>query len=343
MGKAKVAFEKSRGLVLRHHAFKTDGAAQRGLWRARPGCFGARAVVEAAASQPLTKISFAVPSGATDCAVHVFGDTKRHPYWQGRTYTPEPATVAELKQVMRAIGFDRVVVVQASTYGTDNSCVIDSIRELGSGARGVAVIDEKTTEAALDDMHRGGVRGIRLSLGNEGGTDPAATRQRLRVAAERMKNRKGWSMLISGSPATFAVVRDEIASVTVPIVIDHFGEPRVGDGVGQPGFVTVLDLVKSGKAYVKLSNADNLAQQTDLSDMTPYAKALIAANPERIVWGTAWPHPSAGTVPGRKSTDLAVHRAVDDGRVMNMLPVWAPDAAVRKMILVDNPARLYGF
>ena len=110
--------------------------------------------------------------------MHVFGDTKRHPYWQGRTYTPEPATVAELKQVMRAIGFDRVVVVQASTYGTDNSCVVDSIRELGSGARGVAVIDEKTTEASLDDMHRGGIRGIRLSLGNQGGTDPAATRQR---------------------------------------------------------------------------------------------------------------------------------------------------------------------
>ena len=297
----------------------------------------------AAASQPSTKVSFAIPPGATDCAVHVFGDTKRHPYWQGRTYTPEPATVAELKQVMRAIGFDRVVVVQASTYGTDNSCVVDSIRELGSGARGVAVIDEKTTEASLDEMHRGGIRGIRLSLGNQGGTDPAAARQRLRAAAERMKNRKGWSMLISGSPATFEVVRDELVGVTVPIVVDHFGEPRVADGVGQPGFTTVLNLVKSGRAYVKFSNADTLAAKPDMSDLTPYAKALIAANPERIVWGTAWPHPSAGTVTGRKPTDLAVHRAVDDGRVMNMLPVWAPDAAIRKMILVDNPARLYGF
>lgn len=314
-----------------------------GVMAGAAGMLRRTGVVEGAASQPVTKINFDVPSGATDCAVHVFGDTKRHPYWQGRTYTPEPATVAELKRMMQAIGFDRVVVVQASTYGTDNSCVVDSIRELGSGARGLAVIDEKTTEASLDEMHRGGVRGIRLSLGNQGGTDPAATRQILRAAAERMKKRKGWSILISGSPATFAVVRDEIASVTVPIVIDHFGEPRVEDGVGQPGFATVLGLVKSGKAYVKLSNADNLARKPDLSDVTPYAKALIAANPERIVWGTAWPHPSAGTVPGRKSTDLAVHRAVDDGRVMNMLPIWAPDASLRKMILVDNPARLYGF
>lgn len=300
-------------------------------------------IVEAAASQPQTRINFEVPAGATDCAVHVFGDLKRHPYWEGRTYTPEQATVAELQRFLKALRVDRVVVVQASTYGTDNSCVVDSIRQLGSGARGVATIDDKTTEAALDAMHRGGVRGIRLSLGNQGATDPAGVRQRLKGAAERMKNRSGWSMLISGSPATFEIVRDELAAVTTPIVIDHFGEPRVADGVRQPGFVTVLDLVKSGRAYVKLSNADVLSSKADLSDVTPFAQALIAANPQRVVWGTAWPHPSAGAVAGRKATDLAVHRQVDDGRVMNMLPVWAPDAGVRKMILVDNPARLYGF
>jgi len=105
----------------------------------------------------------------------------------------------------------------------------------------------------------------------------------------------------------------------------------------------VLNLVKSGKAYVKLSNADTLTMQPDLSDVTPYAKALIAANPRRVVFGTAWPHPSPGPVAGRKSTDLALHRQTDDGQVMNMLPVWAPDAATRKMILVDNAAALYDF
>ena len=314
-----------------------------GLMAGASGMFRHAGTAHAIAAQPGTKVSFDVPPGATDCAVHVFGDAKRHPYWAGRTYTPEPATVAELKQVMQALRLDRVVVVQASTYGTDNSCVVDSIRELGGGARGVAVIDEKTTEASLDDMHRGGVRGIRLSLGNQGATDPATARQRLKAAADRMKNRKGWSVLISGSPATWEALRAELAAFAVPIVIDHFGEPRVADGVGQPGFTTVLNLVKSGKAYVKLSNSDTLTNQPDMSDVTAYAKALIAANPQRIVWGTAWPHPSAGAVPGRKPTDLALHRPTDDGRVMNMLVVWAPDAAVRKMILVDNPARLYGF
>jgi predicted TIM-barrel fold metal-dependent hydrolase len=299
--------------------------------------------VHAAAAQPHTKVSIVVPPGATDCAVHVFGDTTRHPYFEGRTYTPEPATVAELKQMMRALGVERVVVVQASTYGTDNSCVLDSIRELGRGARGVAVIDDKTTEASLDEMHRGGVRGIRLSLGNQGATNLAAAKQRVKAASDRLKNRKGWSVLISGTPETWDALRVELAGLALPIVIDHFGEPRVGEGVGQPGFAAVLSLVQSGKAYVKLSNAETLAARPDLSDVTPYAKALIAANPQRVVWGTAWPHPSAGAVPGRKPTDLAVHRQTDDGRMMNMLAVWAPDAAMRKTILVDNAARLYGF
>ena len=266
----------------------------------------------ATASQPRTKVNFQVPSGATDCAVHIYNDPKRHPFFEGRTYTPEPATVPELKQMMRALGFDRVVVVQASTYGTDNTIVIDSIRELGPGARGVAVIDDKTTEAALDDMHRGGVRGIRLSLGNLGVTDLAAARDRVKTASDRMRNRQGWSILISGSPETWHALRVELAAVSVPIVIDHFGEPRVADGISQPGFTAVLSLVKSGKAYVKLSNADTLTRQPDLSDVTPFANALIAANPQRIVWGTAWPHPSASGVPGRKPTDLALHRQTDD-------------------------------
>jgi predicted TIM-barrel fold metal-dependent hydrolase len=314
-----------------------------GLLAGASGLFPQGGTAHAAASQPRTKVSFDVPPGATDCAVHVYGDTKRHPYWEGRTYTPEPATVAELQQVMRALHLDRVVVVQASTYGTDNSCVVDSIRELGAGARGVAVIDDKTTETSLDEMHRGGVRGIRLSLGNQGATDLAGARHRVKTAAERMKKRNGWSVLISGSPATWEALRVELAAVPVPIVIDHFGEPRVPDGVAQRGFTTVLDLVKSGKAYVKLSNADILAQRPDFSDMTPYAKALISANPQRVVWGTAWPHPSAASVPGRKPTDIARHRQTDDGQVINMLAVWAPEPALRKMILVDNAARLYGF
>src|SRR5687768_12200752 len=174
-----------------------------GLLAGVSGMFRLDGTAHAAAAQPRTKVSFHVPPGATDCAVHIYNDPKRHPFWEGRTYTPEPATAPELKQVMRALGVERVVVVQASTYGTNNTIVIDSIRELGPGARGVAVIDDKTTDASLDDMHRGGIRGIRLSLGNQGVTDLAGARQRVKTAGERTKTRKGWSILISGSPATW--------------------------------------------------------------------------------------------------------------------------------------------
>ncbi len=297
-------------------------------------------VVHAAASQPSTKVTFDVPPGGVDCAVHVF-DPKRFPYWQGRTYTPEPATVAELRQVLQALKLERVVVVQGTPYGTDNSCVVASVRELGSRGRGVAIIDEKTPEAALDDMHQAGVRGVRLSL--NAAADPATARQRLKMTVDRLKTRKNWSLQLSANAATYEILRDELMALPMTLVVDHFGQVQVSEGVGQRGFGTVLELLKSSKAYVKISNADSFATRPDLSDVTPYAKALIAANPQRVVWGTAWPHPTAGNVEGRKPTDLAPHRQADDGRTMNMLPVWAPDAATRRMILVENPARLYGF
>lgn len=304
--------------------------------------FAASRVVEAIASQPSTTVSFDVPPNGCDCAVHVF-DPKRFPYWDGRSYTPEPATVAELRQFLKALRLDRVVVVQGTPYGTDNTCVMASVRELGPRGRGVAIIDERRAETSLDEMHAAGVRGVRLNLGNVATTNPATARQRLAMTVERLKTRPGWSLQLSAQTATYEILKSELMSLPMPLVIDHFGEARVADGLGQRGFPAVLELVKSGKAYVKISNADNLAQRPDLSDLTPFAKALVEANPQRVIWGSAWPHPTAGTVEGRKPTDLAVHRPVDDGRAMNMLPVWVPDAAARKAMLVDNPARLYGF
>ncbi len=293
----------------------------------------------ATASQPVTKVNFDVPPNATDCAVHVY-DPKRFPYWQGRSYTPEPATLTELRQFLQTLKLDRVVVVQATSYGTDNACVVASIRELGSRARGVAIIDEKTPEASLDDMHQAGVRSVRLTL-NNATSDPAAARQRLKMTVDRLRMRKNWSLQLSANAATYEILRDDLVAMPMTLVVDHFGQVQVADGLGQRGFATILELVKSGKAYAKISNADSLARQPDMSDVTPFAKALISANPQRIVWGTAWPHPTPGAA--RTPTDLSPHRQVDDGRAMNILPVWVPDAATRRMILVENPARLYGF
>ncbi len=290
--------------------FSRRDAIVSGLMAGAAGILARNGIVIAAAPQPRTKVSFDVPAGATDCAVHVFGDPRRYPYWEGRTYTPEAATVADLRQFLKTLRLDRVIVVQATPYGTDNSCVMGSLRELGTGARGVAIIDEKTTDASLDEMHRAGIRGIRLNIGNLGATDPAAARQRLKIGLDRTRNMKSWSVQISATAATFEALRDELSVMTAPIVVDHFGGVTAEGGMNQPGFATILNLVKSGKAYVKISNAESVSRQPDLSDLAPYAKAFVSANPQRVVWGTAWPHPTAGSVPGRKPTDLARHRTV---------------------------------
>jgi predicted TIM-barrel fold metal-dependent hydrolase len=139
-------------------------------------------------------------------------------------------------------------------------------------------------------------------------------------------------------------IKDLVAASPVPVVFDHFGGAQAELGLSQPGFSELLDLVKSGKAHVKISGAYRSSKQApDYSDMVPLAQALIAANAERIVWGSDWPHPDSTITPGRKATDLAPLYQIDDGRLFDQLPVWAPDAAIRKAILVDNPARLYGF
>jgi predicted TIM-barrel fold metal-dependent hydrolase len=130
----------------------------------------------------------------------------------------------------------------------------------------------------------------------------------------------------------------------VPVVFDHFGGAEARLGVDQPGFTDLLQLVQSGKAYVKISGvyrASSLAP--DYGDAAPLARALIAANPDRILWGTDWPHPNSVTPAGQKPTEVTPLLQIDDGRLLNQLPVWAPDAAIRKRILVENPARLYGF
>ena len=158
-----------------------------------------------------------------------------------------------------------------------------------------------------------------------------------------MKSRN-WHVQMNTNLAKIAALKDVVAASPVPVVFDHFGGARAELGPHQPGFADLVELVRSGKAYVKISAAyrvSNLAP--DYADVVPLAKALIAANPERVVWGTDWPHPNAVTPPGRKPTDVTPLLQIDDGRLLNQLPVWAPDPGIRRQILVDNPVRLYRF
>jgi predicted TIM-barrel fold metal-dependent hydrolase len=161
---------------------------------------------------------------------------------------------------------------------------------------------------------------------------------------ERIKGRSKWHIQVYTRLSVIEGIKDLVMAAPMPTVFDHFGGAQGPLGVSQPGFDTLLTLVRTGKAYVKISAPYRSSTKApDYPDVAPLAKALIAANPQRMLWGSDWPHPDSAQVSGRKFTDIAPLQQIDDGRVFNQLPVWAPDAAVRKTILVENPARLYGF
>ncbi len=281
------------------------------------------------------------PPGACDCHVHIFGDAARFPFVDSRTYTPPPATIDQLRAMHRSLGIERVVIVQPSVYGTDNSCTLDAIRQLAPRARGIGVIATRTPEAELRLLRAGGIAGIRVNLGTAGITDVEIALQRLRAALVRAVD-LNWHVQVFTQLSVIQAMRDDVLASPVPVVFDHFGGARAPLGIAQPGFDVLLDLVAKGKAYVKISAPyRSSAQGPDYADMAPLAKALIAANPDRILWGSDWPHPD--TASGRKPAAISPFLPIDDLRVFEQLTVWAPDAAVRRRILVDNPARLYGF
>jgi predicted TIM-barrel fold metal-dependent hydrolase len=296
-----------------------------------------------AAAQPSTPVNFDVPAGACDCHTHIHGDPEKFPFFPGRVYTPEPASPEEMAALHKALHIDRVVIVTPSVYGTDNSATLFGMKARGANARGVAVIDDNTPDGDLDAMNQVGIRGIRLNLATGGMGDPGVGRLGFQAAIERVKTRN-WHVQLFTSLAMISAIKDVVADCAVPVVFDHFGGARAALGPEQPGFADLTDLVRTGKAYVKISGAYRASKLApDYPDAAPLARALIAANSDRIVWGTDWPHPDSVTPPGRKPTEVTPLFQIDDGRLLNQLAVWAPDAAIRKKILVDNPARLYGF
>jgi predicted TIM-barrel fold metal-dependent hydrolase len=299
--------------------------------------------VLATAAQPSTPVNFDVPAGACDCHTHIHGDPEKFPFFSGRVYTPELASPEEMSALHKALHIERVVIVTPSVYGTDNSATLFGMKARGATARGVAVIDDKTPEGDLDAMGKAGIRGIRLNLATGGVSDPAVGRPRFQAAVERVKNR-GWHIQLFTSLAMISAIKDLVAASPVPVVFDHFGGAQAALGPEQPGFSDLLELVKSGKAYAKISGAYRASKLgPDYADAAPLARALIAANSDRIVWGTDWPHPDSVTPPGKKPSDVTPLFQIDDGRLLNQLPAWAPEASIRKKILVDNPAQLYGF
>lgn len=281
----------------------------------------------------------ATPQHACDCHTHIFGDPVRFPFFPGRTYTPPPALPEQQAKLHAALHIQRVVIVTPSVYGTDNSATLYGMKYRGANARGVAVIDDKTSAAELDRLTKAGIKGMRLNLATGGTTDPATGRKLFQTAQAKAKS-LSWHVQMFTSLAVISGIKDLVLNSDVPVVFDHFGGAKAADGLNQPGFSDLLDLLKSGHAYVKISGAYRASTQApNYPDVIPFAKALIAANPDRILWGSDWPHPNT-TGSANTITPLL---PIDDTRLFNQLPVWAPDAAIRHKILVENPQSLYGF
>jgi predicted TIM-barrel fold metal-dependent hydrolase len=299
-------------------------------------------------SEPILGVShtppnFDVPQNACDCHVHVFGPDQRFPFWPGRTYTPGAASIEQLEALRRVLRIDRVVVVHPSPYGADNAVTLDAMRVLGARARGVAVIDEATTDAMLDDMHKAGVRGVRVNLESAGESNPAVAKRLLQWAAERVAP-LGWHVQTYAKLSVIAALHETIMALPVALVIDHFGRAEAALGPDQPGLDVIYALLKCGKAYVKVSGAYRISQAPDFADVAPIARAMIKANPDRIVWGSDWPHPGGGK--GRVTRDLTTiepFQPIDDGAALNRLNAWCDSREQLEKILVGNPVRLYGF
>ncbi len=277
------------------------------------------------------------PANACDTHTHIFGDFARFPFWSGRTYTPPPALPAAMAAMHKRLGVTRVVIVTPSVYGTDNSATIFGLRARGKTARGIAVIDPKIPDAELDKLHAEGFRGVRLNLATAAAIGATEARDRFKATIARLP-RLNWHLQIYVRPADVTTFKDLILAAPVPVVIDHVGGAEQSRGLTQPGYSDLLDLVRQGKAYVKITH--RFISQGNSPDL---AQPLIAANPSRVLWGTDWPHTDSDPHPGRKPTDLSPFQPIDDQALLRRFESWVPDAATMTKIMTDNPARLYAF
>lgn len=284
----------------------------------------------------------ALPAGTTDCHNHIVGPQSKYPMAANRTYTPPEASVAQLRALRAELGgVQRNVLVQPSFYGFDNSCLTDAMAQLGNSVRGIAVVPLDVSDAELKRLAGIGVMGVRLNFATAGIRDPKAAEEALNTFAPRFVP-LGWHIQVNTELPIIEAIAPTVAALKVPVVFDHFGEAVAADGVKQKGFGALVELVRAGNTYVKLSAPYNLSKLPGYPDVIPLARALIAARAERMLWGTNWPHPG-NRIAGRSIDQITPYQKIDNPGLVKAFYEWCPDAGTRKMILVDNPAKLYRF
>ena len=271
--------------------------------------------------------SYRAPPGACDAHCHVFGPASRFPYAPDRAYTPPDAPYEDLVRLHRVLGVERAVIVHASCHGSDMRVTLDAIARSGGAVRGVAVADPGVTDADLAALDAGGIRGVRFNFVKHlGGMPDMAFFDRVLAQVEPL----GWHVVLHLDAEDVVELAPRIARIRVPFVIDHMGRVKAKNGLDQAPFRRLLELMRNPLAWVKICGAERVSSAgAPFRDAVPFARALVEAAPDRVLWGTDWPHPNiAGDMP-------------NDGDLVDLLAEAVGDEALRRRVLVDNPARLY--
>lgn len=274
--------------------------------------------------------SAATPPGACDAHVHMLADD--YALWDGRVEDPAPGSfetwLARLDRHLSALGMDRVVVVHSILHGGDNAVTAEAVRRLGPDrARGIGLVTDDATEAELDALAVAGIVGIRLNYVHGG----LLTWAGVKAMAPRLAARGMHVQMLMNAHRHMADLAADVAAMPVPVVFDHVGWPDLAAGPEEPGFAALRRLLAEGRAWVKLSGVYRLAPPP-WTVAAGHVAALVAANPERCLWGSDWPH-----------IMLADAAMPDAGALLDALADAVPDAAARRRILVANPEALYGF
>ncbi len=273
----------------------------------------------------------ALPAGACDTHAHICGPASHYPYSPDRIYTPPDALLENYTAMLDRLGVERAVLVQPSVYGADNSAMLDAMVAAGARCRGVAVIDGTATDAELAALDALGVRGIRLNLVDVASPTGEVPLDQARQLAARVAP-LGWHVELLIHVDDYPDLDAMFADFPADIVLGHLGYMRPGQDVSAPGFQALLRLLGEGRCWVKLTGPYRIsAGDPPYADVIPFAHALVDSAPERLLWGSDWPH-------------VMVKKTMpNDGDLCDLLGEWIPDGDIRKTILVDNPAALYGF
>ena len=273
------------------------------------------------------KPEIVLPAGSCDAHCHVFGPAARFPFAPSRTYTPIDAPKETLFALHRHLGIERSVLVQASCHGTDNRAMLDAIAAAGGRYRGVAMVERDVTEEDLQELHEGGVRGVRFNFVAHLGApaDLAAIRA---IVAKVIP--LGWHAVVHFDAHRLEELAPFLKTLDLPMVVDHMGRIDASAGVDQPAFRLLLDLMEDERFWVKVCGSERVSRTgPPFHDAARYGRLLVESFPSRVLWGTDWPHPNI-------KKDMP-----DDGALVDLLQIIAPKPAQLQALLVDNPTRLY--